>query len=136
MWYYIISISLTVIGFIVCLLLIHRKKKARAIEHYEDIRDELTLRKKKKPIIIEDEENGGGLGLGNLIGGFIVILVGLSLLPTISEELKLSMEQTENISELNAMLLDLIPMFFGIGIAIAGIAIAAQALRAAGLFGV
>ena len=58
-------------------------KRHKAIKHYEEIRDKLTIREKEEK---EVELNySGGLGLGNLIGGFIVILVGVTLFPSIKD---------------------------------------------------
>ena len=69
--------------------------------------------------------------LGNLIGGFIVILVGVTLIPTIANEVTAA--QAGNVTGAASTILGLTTLFFALGIASAGIAIAAQGLRAAGL---
>ncbi len=80
--------------------------------------------------------------LGNLIGGFIVILVGVSLIPAVANEVVGA--QTINstggasvhISGAASTIIGLTTLFFALGIASAGIAVAAQGLRAAGMLGV
>ena len=71
--------------------------------------------------------------LGNLIGGFIVILVGVTLLPTVADQVSIS--QSGNVTGAASTILGLTTLFFALGIASAGIAVAAQGLRAAGLLG-
>lgn len=72
--------------------------------------------------------------LGNLIGGFIVIIVGVSLIPTVADQVATA--TTGNVTGAAATILELSTLFFALGIASAGIAIAAQGLRAAGMLGV
>jgi len=71
--------------------------------------------------------------LGNLIGGFIVIIVGVSLIPSVANEVEGA--KTGNVTGAAGTILGLTTLFFALGIASAGIAIAAQGLRAAGLLG-
>ena len=71
--------------------------------------------------------------LGNLIGGFIVILVGVTLIPTVAN--KVEEAQTGNVTGAASTIVDLITLFFALGIMSAGVAIAAQGLRAAGMMG-
>ena len=71
--------------------------------------------------------------LGNLIGGFIVILVGVSLLPTVANQV--AGAQGGNVTGASSTILGLVTLFFALGIMSAGIAIAAQGLRAAGMLG-
>ncbi len=71
--------------------------------------------------------------LGNLIGGFIVIIVGVSLIPSVANEVVGA--TTGNVTGAAATILDLTTLFFALAIASAGIAIAAQGLRAAGMLG-
>lgn len=69
--------------------------------------------------------------LGNLIGGFIVIIVGVSLLPTVATEVN---DATGgNVTGSAATVLGLVPLFFALAIMSAGVAITAQGLRAAGM---
>ncbi len=72
--------------------------------------------------------------LGNLIGGFIVIIVGVSLMPSVADEVVAA--QTGNVTGASSTILGLTTLFFALGIASAGIAVAAQGLRAAGMLGV
>lgn len=71
--------------------------------------------------------------LGNLIGGFIVILVGVTLIPTVAD--KVAEAKTGNVTGASATVVDLVTLFFALGIMSAGVAIAAQGLRAAGMMG-
>ncbi len=72
--------------------------------------------------------------LGNLIGGFIVIIVGLSLIPTVAQQV--SNAQAGNVTGAADTILGLTPLFYALGIMSAGVALAAQGLRAAGMLGV
>jgi uncharacterized membrane protein YhaH (DUF805 family) len=72
--------------------------------------------------------------LGNLIGGFIVVIVGVSLIPSVANEVTAA--QAGNVTGASSTILGLTTLFFALGIASAGIAIAAQGLRAAGMLGV
>jgi hypothetical protein len=72
--------------------------------------------------------------LGNLIGGFIVILVGVTLIPTIADQVVAAQDNITNGSV--DTILGLTTLFYALGIASAGISIAAQGLRAAGMLGV
>lgn len=72
--------------------------------------------------------------LGNLIGGFIVIIVGLSLIGTVAQQV--SNAQGGNLTGAADTILGLTPLFYALGIMSAGVALAAQGLRAAGMLGV
>jgi hypothetical protein len=77
--------------------------------------------------------------LGNLIGGFIVIIVGLSLAPTIANEVYDARYNTtggtggENITGAASTILGLTTLFYCLSIASAGIGIATVGLRNAGV---
>jgi len=73
--------------------------------------------------------------LGNLIGGFVVILVGVTIAPTVMREFNEAMGNETNVTGLSSTVADLLPLFFILGVASAGIAIAATGLRAAKLLG-
>jgi xanthine/uracil permease len=73
--------------------------------------------------------------LGNLIGGFVVILIGVNLLPTVANEVKGSQDNA-NVTGATDTIIGLVPLFFALGILSAGIALTAQGLRAAGMLGV
>lgn len=72
--------------------------------------------------------------LGNLIGGFIVIVVGVNLIPSVADQVTAA--QAGNVTGASSTILGLTTLFFALGIAAAGISVAAQGLRAAGLLGV
>lgn len=69
--------------------------------------------------------------LGELVGGFIVILVGVTLIPTVANEVVGA--QSGNVTGASSTILGLTTLFFALSIASAGIAIAAQGLRASGM---
>jgi hypothetical protein len=69
--------------------------------------------------------------LGNIIGGFIVVLVGTALLPTVANQVVGA--QTGNVTGAASTLVGLTTLFYALAIATAAIAIAAQGLRSSGL---
>ena len=79
--------------------------------------------------------------LGNLIGGFIAILVGTTLIPTVANQVKLAQYHSgntslpTNITGASATMIGLVTLFFALAIAATGIAVAVNGLRAAGLLG-
>ena len=81
--------------------------------------------------------------LGNLIGGFVVILIGVNLLPTVANEVAGAQSNgttpaagTYNVTGATATITNLLPLFFALGVLSSGIALTAQGLRAAGMLGV
>jgi xanthine/uracil permease len=70
--------------------------------------------------------------LGNLIGGFIVILVGTSLAPTVAQQVGTA-QADSNITGAADTLLGLTTLFYVLSIASAAIGIAAVGLRNSGL---
>ena len=70
--------------------------------------------------------------LGNLIGGFIVILVGTTLAPTVAQQVGLA-QGDGNITGASDTLLGLTTLFYNLSIASSAIGIAAQGLRNSGL---
>jgi len=70
--------------------------------------------------------------LGNLIGGFIVILVGCSLAPTVAQQVGIA-QANENIIGASDTLLGLTTLFYCLAIATAAIGVAAIGLRNSGL---
>ncbi len=79
--------------------------------------------------------------LGNLIGGFVVILVGVSLMPAVANEvvgaqtINSTGGNVSSVTGAASTIIGLTTLFFALGIASAGIAVAAQGLRAAGMLG-
>lgn len=88
-WGYAIAGSLFFLGISFFFYFASRKKyrDPTAAPNYEKVRNKLTTR---EPEVEEEEEyDGSGFGagmLGNLIGGFIVILVGFSLIGPIASQ--------------------------------------------------
>ncbi len=69
--------------------------------------------------------------LGNLIGGFIVIIIGVNLIGTVADEVNTA--QNGNVTGAASTILGLTPLFFALGIMSAGVALAVGGLRNAGL---
>lgn len=78
--------------------------------------------------------------LGNLVGGFITILVGTTLVPTVANSIVAAQDNgtgnDTNVTGATSTILGLTTLFFALSVAAAGISIAAQGLRGAGLLGV
>lgn len=70
--------------------------------------------------------------LGNLIGGFIVILVGATLAPTVANEVAGAQANT-NISGASNTIIGLTTLFYCLAVASTGIGIATVGLRNSGL---
>jgi len=70
--------------------------------------------------------------LGNIIGGFIVILVGATLAPTVANEVAGAKANT-NITGASSTIIGLTTLFYCLAIASAGIGIATVGLRNSGL---
>lgn len=70
--------------------------------------------------------------LGNLIGGFIVILVGTSLMPTVAQQVGIA-QADGNVTGAADTLVGLTTLFYALAIATAAIGIASLGLRNAGL---
>lgn len=141
-----ISIGIILVGFLICLFLIFRaRRKAKAIIHYESIRDKLTLREeeekeKAKEIV---GEALGGFNLGSLIGGFVMILVAIGLYPEITKEINsvcstTSANMTAAASTLfcsgsGLTILKIVPIFFALGILGIVISTVARGLKNVGV---
>lgn len=69
--------------------------------------------------------------LGNLIGGFIVIVIGVTLMPIVADEV--ARATGRNVTGSAATILGLTPLFFALGIMSAGISLTISGLRNAGL---
>jgi xanthine/uracil permease len=75
--------------------------------------------------------------LGNLIGGFIVILVGVNLIPTVANNVVAAQnDKNANLSGASSTILGLTTLFFALAILSSAIAVTAIGLRQAGLLGV
>jgi len=69
--------------------------------------------------------------LGNLIGGFIVIIVGVSLLPSVADQVVAA--QGGNVTGAASTILGLVTLFYALGVMSAGVAITVGGLRSAGI---
>ena len=69
--------------------------------------------------------------LGNLLGGFIVVLVGVNLIPTVADQVVLA--QGGNVTGAASQILGLTTLFFALGVMAAGVGLAVGGLRNAGL---
>ena len=69
--------------------------------------------------------------LGNLIGGFIVILIGVNLIPTVANQVVAA--QAGNVTGAASTILGLVTVFYALGIMSAGVGLAVNGLRQAGL---
>ena len=70
--------------------------------------------------------------LGNLIAGFIVILVGVTLAPTVANEVK-GAQNNANITGASNTIIGLTTLFYCLAIASTGIGIATVGLKNSGL---
>ncbi len=77
--------------------------------------------------------------LGNLIGGFITIVIGVNLIGPIADDVSINRnsncitEGCANLTGATGTILGLVPLFFALGIMSAGVAIAIGGLRNAGI---
>lgn len=132
---YGISIGLVALGLILFFLsYFWIRNKRKGIDHYTQKRDELTTRKEKDYALSDYVHDGlGGSSIVSLISGFVIIAVGLSLLPTISEQVSLATNMSNLTGSAAGTLLSITQVFFAIAIALAAIGIAANAFRQSGV---
>lgn len=75
--------------------------------------------------------------LGNLLGGFIVILVGVNLMQPITAQVGYMTKAPKTYylenSTTSVTILGLVPVFFALGIMSAGVSLAVAGLRNAGM---
>jgi len=69
--------------------------------------------------------------LGNLIGGFITILVGVNLIPTVANQVVAA--QAGNVTGAASTILGLTTIFYALGIMSAGVSLTVSGLRNAGI---
>lgn len=72
--------------------------------------------------------------LGNILGSFIIILVGTALMPTVAQQVG-SAQADGNVTGASDTLLGLTTLFYALTIATSSIGSAAIGLRSAGLIG-
>ena len=74
--------------------------------------------------------------INRLIGGFVAILVGVSLIGPIADNVNVAAKSTDNLSQMSswgATVLKMVPGFFALGILGIGIAVTYGSLRDAGV---
>jgi len=69
--------------------------------------------------------------LGNLLGGFIVILIGTTLIGPVANSVVAA--QAGNVTGASSTVLGLTTLFFALGVMAAGVGVAVGGLRNAGL---
>lgn len=136
----IIAIAFVICGFIGFLFLLKGTAKAKAIKHYESIRDKLTVREQKELEVKIDEDYGGlrGFDIGNIIGGFVAIFIGTSLLGPISEQLSIATNSTlmnattvadQQAAQMLTQIAQAMPIFFALGILFIAVGIVAKGMH-------
>ncbi len=74
------------------------------------------------------------MALGRLLEGFITILVGVSLIPSIADQVATITNSTiSNVTGSSATLVSLVTLFFALAIMIAGVNVAVGGLQDVGL---
>lgn len=77
--------------------------------------------------------------LGNIVGGFVTILVGVTLVPAVADEVaaarfsNVSAGTATNVTGAASTILGLTTLFFSLAVAAVGIGISASALKQSGL---
>ena len=76
--------------------------------------------------------------LANILGGFIVIVIGVNLIPSIADQVSVVQtgaagNQTTNVTGAASTIVGLSTLFFALGIMASGVSIAVGGLRNAGL---
>lgn len=67
--------------------------------------------------------------LGNIIGAFILIVIGVSLIPMVQQQVQqVQLNQTSNLTPTANTLLNILPLFFGLAIAMSVIGMSISAL--------
>ena len=70
--------------------------------------------------------------LGNQIGGFIVITIGLALLPSVANQV-VAAQNSGNLSSTSNTIVGLVTVFYAMGVMTAGVGLTVNGLRQAGL---
>jgi len=143
-WYFVIGLNIIAVALAI-FFIFKFKKKWKGIKHYEKIRDELTTREEEEEpeeeeeeedeiVIIqpEEEEEGSGGMLGNILGGFITILIGINVLPTVADMVD-EVSNTTTFGGASSTIIGIVPFLFCLLIFSAGLAFVVSGLRNAGL---
>lgn len=121
--YYIVSGVIVGLGILLFIFLALRKKyrTPTAAQNYENIRNKLTVRELEKPNKEVKEETHSGGGLGSIIEGCIVIMVGIGLLPAVSDQIQQAYSVANVTSSVSYTMVNLVTWFFVIGLVIVGL---------------
>jgi multisubunit Na+/H+ antiporter MnhB subunit len=125
-------------GLIFCLFLIYylprrsNRVKNQNIQEYEEARNKLTFRKKVEEVEEPETSSGGGF-IAPIIGAFVTILIGVSLIPAVTEQVNQASTDVAFTSTWGAMVLKTVPAFFALAILCIGIAVTYNALKNSGL---
>lgn len=129
--YWIIAISILLIIFFLILFVIRIKEW---LSHKKEQRKKKFLETTIKRINKGYKPKSYGIGLGNLLGGFIVFLIGLNLINNISKKYNSSlMYNVTNVTGATSTIMGMTTIFFALGIMSAGVALVVGALRGGGL---
>lgn len=77
--------------------------------------------------------------LGNLIGGFVVVLIGVNLLPTVADQVYVAQSHNAtgplatNVTGAASTIVGLTTIFYALGVMSAGVALAVGGLKSAGV---
>jgi len=71
------------------------------------------------------------MALGRLLEGFITILIGVNLIPSVADQVVAA--QSGNVTGSSSTILGLVTLFFALGIMVAGVNIAVGGLQDVGL---
>jgi len=71
------------------------------------------------------------MALGRLLEGFITILIGVNLIPSVADQVVKA--QAGNVTGSSSTILGLVTLFFALGIMVAGVNIAVGGLQDVGL---
>lgn len=71
------------------------------------------------------------MALGRLLEGFITILIGVNLIPSVADQVVAA--QSGNVTGAASTILGLVTLFFALGIMVAGVNIAVGGLQDVGL---
>lgn len=127
-WWFYGSLGGTLLLGVLLFFYLASRKKYRdksAAENYEKIREKVTVRETPKEEDTSSESTSGGGILGNLIGAFITILIGLIGITILPEVIN----QSANVTGASSTLLNLVPLFFGFAIAMGALGMVYTALR-------
>ena len=131
MIYLWVSLAIGILGILLFIYLVFKKhnltvkRPKEAIQEYKKAQEKLS--KRKDDTEITDSESYG-FPLGSIIGGFIVVVVGINLIPTVTDQIS-EAAALSNVTGAASTLLDITPLLFAIGIIGVAISIAMGALK-------